>query len=149
MQLHDLAPKKARVSRKRKGQGNASGSGTYAGRGMNGQNSRAGGGVRLGFEGGQTPLIRRMPKNPGFTSPNRIEAQVVSLQSVATKFDDGAVVNLESLLEKKLIDKNNAKVKILLGRQEVKLDKKFNIGAEILLSASAKSAVEKAGGQVG
>lgn len=62
MKLHDIAPKIKKPARKRRGQGNATGNGTYGGRGMNGQNARAGGGVRLGFEGGQTPLIQRMPK---------------------------------------------------------------------------------------
>jgi len=86
MKLHDLAPKNKKVNRKRKGQGNATGNGTYGGRGMNGQNARAGGGVRAGFEGGQTPLIQRMPKNPGFRNPNRIENQVIKLADLEANF---------------------------------------------------------------
>jgi len=145
MKLHELAPKLKKPARKRRGQGNATGNGTYGGRGMNGQNARAGGGVRLGFEGGQTPLIQRMPKQKGFRNPNRVEAQIVKLADLEANFKDGEKVNLVTLLEKNLINKNNSKVKILT---EGDLTKKVEIEAGILLSASAKKAVEKAGGKV-
>lgn len=145
MKLHELAPKIKKTTRKRRGQGNATGNGTYGGRGMNGQNSRAGGGVRLGFEGGQTPLIQRMPKRRGFRNPNREEAQIVKLGSLETEFKDGEKVTLVSLLEKKLINKQNAKVKIL---GEGDLTKKLEIDAGILLSASAKEIIEKKGGKI-
>ena len=79
MKLHELTPKNKKVNRKRRGQGNATGNGTYGGRGMNGQNARSGGGVRPGFEGGQTPLVKRMPKMRGFRSPNKVYNQVVKL----------------------------------------------------------------------
>ncbi len=144
MKLHNLAPKIKKPSRKRKGQGNATGNGTFGGRGKNGQNARAGGGVRLGFEGGQTPLIQRMPKAGGFRNPNRIETKVISLDYISLKFEDGDKVNLETLLEKKLISKNDEKVKILAGD----IDKKIIIEEGILISATAKKEIEKAGGKV-
>lgn len=145
MKLHELAPKTKKPARKRRGQGNATGNGTYAGRGMNGQNSRAGGGVRLGFEGGQTPLIQRMPKKKGFRNPNRVEAQIVKLGALEASFQDGEKVTLVSLTEKNLINKSNAKIKIL---GEGELTKKLKIDAGILLSASAKEMIEKKGGKI-
>ncbi len=139
MKLNQLAPK-TRKTRKRKGQGNAAGQGTYAGRGCKGQNSRAGGGVRLGFEGGQTPLIQRMPKLRGFRNPNRVETQVINLSDLEAKFKDGDTVNLETLIKAKLINKNNSKVKIL-GNGTCK--KKLNITDSILLSKTAEKALAK------
>jgi large subunit ribosomal protein L15 len=144
MKLHELQPKQAKKSKLRKGQGNG-GKGTFAGRGCKGQNSRAGGGVRLGFEGGQTPLIQRMPKKRGFRSPNRIEAQPINVEVLELHYKDGEKVSLETLLEKKVINKNNSKVKIL---GEGELTKKLEISAELLISKVAKAIVEKAGGKV-
>lgn len=143
MKLHELAPKIKKPSRKRKGQGNATGNGTYAGRGCNGQNSRSGGGVRLGFEGGQTTLIQRMPKNKGFRNINRVESKVIKLGQLEEFFKDGEKVSLASLLEKGLIGKNDGKVKIL---SEGDLTKKVTIEAGILSSVTAKAAIEKVGG---
>lgn len=145
MKLNQLAPKLKKTARKRKGQGNATGNGTFAGRGKNGQNARSGGGVRLGFEGGQTPLIQRMPKKGGFRNPNRVETKAVNLSDLEARFEDGAKINLDTLLEKKLITKNDAKVKILASGE---LSKKVEIEAGILISATAKAAIEKAGGKV-
>lgn len=145
MNLNNLAPKVQKPSRKRRGQGQGTGNGTFAGRGCKGQNSRAGGGVRLGFEGGQSGLLARMPKNRGFKNPNRVEAQVVNLAQIEEAYKDGEKVNLETLISKKLMNKNNAKVKIL-GNGEIK--KKVEVEAGILISGSAKAAVEKAGGKV-
>ncbi len=145
MKLHNLTPKIKKPSRKRKGQGNATGNGTFGGRGKNGQNARAGGGVRLGFEGGQTPLIQRMPKAGGFRNPNRIETKAISLDYISFKFKDGDKVNLETLLEKNLISKNDEKVKILASGE---IDKKITIDKGVLTSATAKAAIEKAGGTV-
>jgi large subunit ribosomal protein L15 len=144
MKLHDLAPKIAKKAKMRKGQGNGS-KGTFAGRGGDGQNSRAGGGVRLGFEGGQSGVLDRMPKKRGFNNPNRVEAQILNIADLEENFKDGEKVNFESLIKLKLINKNNAKVKIL-GNGELK--KKLEIGVELLISESAKKAVEKAGGKV-
>ncbi len=145
MKLHNLAPKKAKPNRKRKGQGNATGNGTYAGRGMNGQKARAGGGVRLGFEGGQTPLIQRMPKMGGFRNPNRVETKAVNLSDLELRFEAGDKVDLETLLAKKLINKNDGKVKILASGE---ITKKLSIEAGILFSKTAKEMIEKAGGSV-
>ncbi len=145
MKLNQLAPKVKKADRNRRGQGNAAGQGTYGGRGMNGQNARAGGGVRPGFEGGQTSLIQRMPKMRGFRNPNRVEAQVLNLSDLENNFADGEKVNLLSLIDKKLINKNNSKVKIL-GDGEI--SKKLEIEKGILFSKTAKDAIEKAGGKV-
>ncbi|MDH3325041.1 MAG: 50S ribosomal protein L15 [Candidatus Peregrinibacteria bacterium] len=145
MKLNELAPKIKKATRKRKGQGNSAGQGTYGGRGMNGQNARAGGGVRPGFEGGQTPLIQRMPKMRGFNNPNRVESQVLNLTVLEANFGDGEKVNFDSLVTKKLINKNNAKVKIL-GAGEI--TKKVEVEEGLLISAGARAAIEKAGGKV-
>jgi large subunit ribosomal protein L15 len=145
MKLHDLAPKVKKPARKRRGQGNAAGSGTYGGRGMNGQNARAGGGVRPGFEGGQTPLIKRMPKRGGFRSPNRVEAQVVNLSALEEHFKASEKVTFEALTEKKLVRANNPKIKIL---GDGELTKKLEFDAGILVSKSAKEMIEKAGGEI-
>lgn len=141
--LNKLAPKVPKKAKMRKGQGNGS-KGTFSGRGCNGQNSRAGGGVRPGFEGGQSGLLMRVPKLRGFKNPNRVEAQVVSLDKLELTFKDGAEINVLSLADAGLIRKNNAKVKIL-GDGEV--TKKFTVEA-VLVSKSAKAAIEKAGGSV-
>jgi len=141
--LSKLAPKVPKKAKMRKGQGNGS-KGTFAGRGCNGQNCRAGGGVRPGFEGGQSGLLMRMPKLRGFKNPNRVEAQVVNLDKLELTFKDGAEVNVLSLSEAGLIRKNNAKVKIL-GDGEI--TKKLKVEG-VLVSESAKKAIEKAGGSV-
>lgn len=144
MKLHNLVPKISKKSKMRKGQGNGS-KGTFAGRGSDGQNSRAGGGVRLGFEGGQSGLLAHMPKKRGFNNPNRVESQVLNLKDLNEKFKDGDKVNFETLIKLNLINKNNAKVKIL---GDGELDKKLEIGAELLISKSAKEVIEKAGGKI-
>ena len=111
---------------------------------MNGQNSRAGGGVRLGFEGGQTPLIQRMPKMKGFRNPNRVENQVVSLDAIESNYKAGETVSLETLAAKGIIS-NNKPAKVL-NSGELKV--KVTVAADVLISAGAKALVEKAGGSV-
>jgi large subunit ribosomal protein L15 len=145
MKLHELTPKNKKVARKRRGQGNATGNGTYGGRGMNGQNARSGGGVRPGFEGGQTPLIKRMPKMRGFRSPNKVYNQVIKLAVLEEIFKDGAKVDFAALVEAGLVTKKGMGVKIL--NDGTALSKKLNI-SEVLISKTAKEAVEKAGGKV-
>ena len=145
MKLHTLAPKLPKKSRKRRGQGNAAGQGTSAGRGCKGQNSRAGGGVRIGFEGGQTSLLQRMPKMRGFTNPNRVETQVVNLSKLEENFKTGEKVDFNALVKKSLVNKNNPKVKIL---GDGELTKKFEISAGLLVSKSAQKVIEKAGGKI-
>ena len=137
MALHNLKPN-PRKKRTRVGQGDGSGKGSFSGRGCNGQNARAGGGVRLGFEGGQSGLLDRMPKQRGFKNPNRVEAQIVSLAKLEEAYKDGETVSLETLVDKGLIRKNNAKVKIL---GDGELTKKLTVAENILLSASAKKAL--------
>lgn len=144
MKLHELKPNVPRKAPKRKGQGIGTGNGTFAGRGCKGQKARAGGGVRLGFEGGQTPLIQRMPKKGGFINPNRVEARPLNLVDLQMHFKDGDTVSFETLLKLNLIHKNEGKVKILADGE---LSHKLTIAEGILVSESAKKAIEKAGGK--
>ncbi len=141
MNLHELSPAPGSNTKAyRKGRGAGSGNGKTAGRGHKGQWARSGGGVRIGFEGGQMPLARRLPKR-GFNNifAKRLEAINVSALS---KFEDGAVVNVCDLLEKGIISKCEYGVKIL-GNGE--LTKKLTVRASAF-SASAKEKIEKAGG---
>ena len=145
MELKDLKPAEgSRKARKRVGRGGASGTGKTAGRGLNGQLSRAGGGKRAGFEGGQTPLARRLPKLPGFKNINRTEYVPVNVSRLETKFNAGDTVDGESLVKAGIIKHADALVKVL-GDGEitksltVKVDK---------VSASAKQKIEACGGKV-
>ena len=104
MELKDLKPAEgSRKPRKRVGRGPASGTGKTSGRGMNGQKSRAGGGKGAGFEGGQTPLARRLPKLPGFKNINHVEYLPVNVKRLEETFEAGDVVNGESLKAKGII----------------------------------------------
>ena len=142
MQLHDLTPAPgSKHARKRKGRGPGSGNGKTAGRGLNGQKSRSGGGKGNGFEGGQTPLARRLPKLPGFTNINRVEYAEVNV-STLNKFEDGAVVDIQTLLDEKVLKKTLGGVKIL-GRGE--LTKKLTVKANAF-SETAKQKIEACGG---
>ena len=145
MELKDLKPAEgSRHSRKRVGRGPASGTGKTAGRGLNGQKSRSGGGVRRGFEGGQTPLARRLPKLPGFRNINHVEYLPVNVSRIEKYYEAGEVVDGESLAAKGIIKHSTDLVKVL-GDGEitkavtVKVDK---------VSASAKAKIEAAGGKV-
>lgn len=142
--LSNLKPNQKRKSIRR-GRGNGSNKGTFSGRGCNGQNARAGGGVRLGFEGGQSGLLDRMPKLRGFRNPNRVAAQTVSLAALENAYADGETVSVPTLVEKGLMLANNAKVKVLANGS---IKKKLTVAAGILISAKAKEAIEKAGGKV-
>lgn len=135
--------KGARKKAKTVGRGNGSGHGTYSSRGGKGQTARTGSRKRPGFEGGQTPLYRKMPKYKGFNNPNHVEYQVVNVKSLNV-FDDNTEVTSASLFEKKLISSQSRPVKIL-GDGEV--TKKLIIKVD-KVSASAKEKVEKAKGQV-
>lgn len=141
MKLHELKPSQTRKQRNRVGRGMSSGSGKTSGRGHKGQNARTGGGVRLGFEGGQTPLFQRLPKR-GFTNINRKEFAIVNL-SVLNKFEEGTEVTPELLLETGLVSKVKAGIKIL-GNGTI--EKKLTVKAH-KFSASAKEAIETAGGK--
>lgn len=135
------ATKGSRKARKRVGRGGITG--TYSGRGMKGQNSRSGGGVRPGFEGGQTPLIRRMPKLKGFKNFNRTDFLAVNVNRLNERFEDGAKIDIQALIEKGFT-KRPVPVK-LLGTG--KIEKKFTITVDAA-SGSAIKKVEKAGGKV-
>ncbi|MCP8971131.1 50S ribosomal protein L15 [Ectobacillus ponti] len=142
MKLHELKPAEgSRKERKRIGRGIGSGTGKTAGKGHKGQNARSGGGVRLGFEGGQTPLFRRLPKR-GFTNINRKEFAIVNLDAL-NRFEDGTEVTPELLLETGVISKLNNGVKILANGA---LEKKLTVKAH-KFSSTAKEAIEAAGGK--
>ena len=143
MDLHELAPVKGSVKEaKRKGRGPGTGNGKTGGRGHKGQKARSGGGVRIGFEGGQMPLARRIPKR-GF---NNIFAKPLESLNVSAleKFENGAVVGAEELMAAGLLSKCRYGVKIL-GNGE--LTKKLTVRASAF-SASAKEKIEAAGGKV-
>ena len=143
MNLHELSPAAGSNTKAyRKGRGNGSGNGKTAGRGQKGQWARSGGGVRVGFEGGQMPLSRRIPKR-GF---NNIFAKPLEAINVSAldKFEDGAVVDAKALLEKGILSKCEYGVKILGNGQ---ISKKLTVQASAF-SASAKEKIEAAGGKV-
>ncbi|WP_440897176.1 50S ribosomal protein L15 [Amphibacillus sp. Q70] len=141
MKLHELKPSQARKQRNRVGRGMSSGNGKTSGRGHKGQNARSGGGVRPGFEGGQMPLFQRLPKR-GFTNINRKEFAIVNL-STLNRFEEGTEVTPELLLETGLVSKVKAGIKVL-GNGTI--EKKLTVKAH-KFSASAKEAIETAGGQ--
>lgn len=133
----------ANKTKRRVGRGNASGAGTYCGRGCKGQGQRKSSNVRPGFEGGQTPLILRLPKLKGFNNPNRVEHQIVNVKDLNV-FSDGEEVNTETLLGRRLISKKNLPVKILgVGKVERKLTVKVQ-----KVSAIAREKIVKAGGKI-
>lgn len=146
MKLHELKPAKgATRATKRLGRGIGSGTGKTSGKGHKGQKARSGGGVRPGFEGGQIPLARRMPKR-GFTNIFKKEYIVLNVRDLE-RFDNGAVVNYESLFELGLIKKIKDGVKIL-GTGEltkaltVSVDKVSPAAAEKIVAAGGKVEVE-------
>ena len=145
MELKDLRPAEgSRHSRKRVGRGNGSGLGKTSGRGLNGQKSRAGGGKGKGFEGGQTPLARRLPKLPGFTNINRVEYKAVNVGRLELKYEAGEVVDGASLKAKGIIKKENELVKVL---GDGELTKALTVRVD-KVSANAKAKIEAAGGKV-
>lgn len=142
MKLHELKPAEgSRSSRKRVGRGIGSGTGKTAGKGTKGQNSRSGGGVRPGFEGGQNPLFRRLPKR-GFTNINRKDYAVVNLDAL-NRFDEGTEITPALLIESGVVSNERSGIKILGNGS---LEKKFTVKAH-KFSGSAKEAIEAAGGQ--
>jgi len=133
-------PSGAKKNKNRVGRGPGSGNGKTAGRGYNGQNSRKSGGVRPGFEGGQIPLYRRLPKR-GFTNfIFKVDYNVVNL-SLLNSFDDGDVIDYNVLLKRGLLQKKSLPVKIL---GDGELTKKLEIKAD-KFSKSALEKIEKAG----
>lgn len=141
MKLDELKPVEgSKFERKRVGRGIGSGTGKTSGKGHKGQNARSGGGVRPGFEGGQMPLYRRIPKR-GFTNRNTKEIVGINLTALE-RFEDGATVTVESLLEAGIVKNPRDGVKIL-GNGE--LTKKLTVQVNAY-SASAKEKIEALGG---
>lgn len=141
MQQHTLKPTPGSTkNRIRRGRGQTHGN--YSGRGMKGQGARSGGGVRPGFEGGQTPLSRRMPKLKGFLNPNKETYLALNLNQL-NAFEDGETVDVKTLKEKNVI-KKTGKIK-LLGTGELKSKLKIVVDCA---SASAIKKAEKAGATV-
>ena len=142
MNLHELAPVAGSVKEgKRKGRGAATGNGKTAGRGHKGQKARSGGGVRVGFEGGQMPLARRLPKR-GFNNIFAKPLEAVNVSDLEV-FEDGAVVTAQDLLDKGILSKCVYGVKVL-GNGE--LTKKLTVQVNAF-SASAKEKIEAVGGK--
>lgn len=143
MKLHTLKPAEgSRQERNRVGRGQGSGNGKTAGRGSKGQKQRSGGGVRLGFEGGQTPLFRRIPKR-GFNNINRKEYAVVNLETL-NRFEDGTTVTPALLIESGIVKKELSGIKIL---GEGQLERKLTVQAA-KFSKAAEEAITAAGGSI-
>ena len=143
MKLNELkATDGARFTKKRIGRGQGSGTGKTSGKGQKGQNSRSGGGVAIGFEGGQTPFFKRMPKR-GFTNYTRKEYAIVNVADL-NRFEDGVTVDYEALKAAGLLKKHLDGVKVLGGG---KLEKKLTVKAEKFFATAVK-AIEEAGGTV-
>ena len=144
MKLHELRPAEGSAKAAwRKGRGAGSGNGKTAGKGHKGQNARSGGGVRPGFEGGQLPLYRKLPKR-GFNNYRFATDYAIVNVAALNVFEDGAVVDMAALLEKKIIRKELDGLKVL-GNGE--LTKKLTVKASVF-SASAKEKIEAAGGKI-
>ena len=143
MKLHELSPKEGSVKEGfRKGRGAGSGNGKTAGKGHKGQNARSGGGVRPGFEGGQLPLYRKLPKR-GFNNARFGKQYTVINVEALNKFNDGDVVDSAALLLNGVINSVCDGVKIL---GEGELTKKLTVKAKVF-SASAKEKIEAVGGK--
>ena len=144
MKLHELsAPEGSAKKAWRKGRGPGSGNGKTAGKGHKGQNARSGGGVRPGFEGGQIPLYRRLPKR-GFNNKFATTYSIINVETLNARFNDGDTVTLEVLCNEGIISKANDGLKVL-GRGEI--TKKLTVCAAVF-SAAAKEKIEAAGGKV-
>ncbi|MEX2785128.1 50S ribosomal protein L15 [Streptococcus sp. H49] len=142
MKLHELKPAQgSRKVRKRVGRGSSSGNGKTAGRGQKGQKARSGGSIRLGFEGGQTPLFRRLPKR-GFTNINAKEYALVGLEQLNV-FEDGTEVTPDLLKKKGIIRSEKSGVKILANGELTKTltvkAAKFSKNAEAAITAKGGS----------
>jgi large subunit ribosomal protein L15 len=142
LKLHELKPAEgSRKDRKRVGRGIGSGTGKTAGKGHKGQKARSGGGVRPGFEGGQTPLFQRLPKR-GFTNIHRKEFAIVNLDTL-NQFEDGTEVTPELLIETGVVKNQKSGIKILA---KGSIEKKLTVKAH-KFSSAAKEAIEAAGGK--
>ena len=143
MKEHELFPSPgASKERKRIGRGDGSGQGTYAGKGLKGQKARAGGGVRPGFEGGQNPLIKKLPQKRGFVNPFRVEYAVVNVGDL-NSFAPETEITPELLAAKNLIRNTKSPVKILADGD---LDRALVVKANGF-TAAARAKIEAAGGK--
>ena len=144
MSLHELRPAPgAKRKGKRLGQGIGSGTGKTAGKGHKGQKARSGGGVRPGFEGGQMPMMRRIPKK-GFNNARFAkEFQIVNVESLSSRFEAGATVGFSEMDAARLVQKDNIPVKVLASGD---IDKALTVQAQAF-SAQAKAKIEAAGGK--
>lgn len=138
------APEGANKKKRIVGRGSSSGRGTTAGRGNKGQQSRSGGKVYVGFEGGQMPLYRRIAKRGFSNYPFRKDYEVLNLSDIEIRYVNGETVNRESLVSKGLLKKGNGLVKVL---GDGDLTKKLTVDVD-KVSSSAKEKIEKAGGTV-
>ncbi|MFC4652943.1 50S ribosomal protein L15 [Lactococcus nasutitermitis] len=144
MKLHEMqAAEGSRKVRNRVGRGTSSGNGKTSGRGQKGQKSRSGGSIRPGFEGGQTPLFRRMPKR-GFLNVNRKEYAIVNLETL-NRLEDGAEVTAETLVAAKIVKDVKSGVKVLANGELTVKNLKVNVAK---VSGAAKAAIEANGGSV-
>ncbi len=144
MKQHELAPAPgSKKDRKRVGRGNASGHGTYSCRGLKGQKSRSGGKVRPGFEGGQLPIIKRLPRKRGFTNIFKTEFSLVNVEELSL-FDPNTEVTIDKLVESGLIKSSSKPVKILARGD---LDQPLLVSAN-KFSDAAKAKIEAAGGRI-
>jgi large subunit ribosomal protein L15 len=145
MRLHDLKPNAgAKHRRKRLGSGESSGHGKTSGKGHKGQKARSGGSIRPGFEGGQMPLHRRLPKRGFNNAAFKTVYGVVNLDDLEKRFDDGAAINEKLLRGARLVRGSLSGVKVL-GRGEI--SKKFHLEVDSI-SASARKKIEEAGGSI-
>ena len=143
MKQNELSPTPgSKKERKRVGRGNSSGHGTYSGRGQKGQKARAGGKMRPGFEGGQLPLIKRLPKKRGFYNMFRTEYSIVNVASL-NSFEAGSEVTVETLKKAGLVKSTSRPVKVLADGE---LKRALTIKAQ-KFSAAAKAKIEGAGGK--
>jgi large subunit ribosomal protein L15 len=138
------APVGANKKKRIVGRGSSSGRGTTAGRGNKGQQSRSGGKVYVGFEGGQMPLYRRIAKRGFSNYPFRKDYEVINVNELDSRFENGETVSLETLIMKGLVKKPSSLIKIL---GDGELTKKLTVDVE-KVSSSAKEKIEKAGGKV-
>ncbi len=145
LRANDLHPPAgATRSRKRIGRGNAAGGGTYAGKGLKGQKSRSGNDIRPGFEGGQMPLIRKLPRKPGFRNPFRIEYTAINVGALGDRFPAGASVDAAALVGARLLKRADEPFKVLAGGE---LSHALTLRAP-KVSAAARRKIEAAGGTI-
>ena len=142
MQQNTIKSNQPRKNRKRVGRGDGSGNGSYSGRGMKGQKSRSGGGVRPGFEGGQLPMIKRLPSLRGFTNVFKKQFNAVNLDRIIEKFPEGGDIETKDLVGARVIRDNGHPTKIL-GRGEVAVALSITANK---FTKSAKEKIEAAGG---